>query len=335
MGRNKTSAGAADRDMDLVVARAAAQPTAAAAAAMALASTTETAAKLVAASKSPRTLAQYASALRGWDGWRADHGLAEDDRAAALYLAHLSDLGRAASSAATFAAAAKLRASSHGRRSPIGRAAQAALQGFRRTAAKEGRGRGQAQPLSYDDVLTIQALAAQPRKRGRGLETAAVAAKRGRLDSVLVGLAFMAGMRRSEIAALTWDDVAEAEGGMLVRLRTSKTNQTGETADLRFVKNGTAAALRALRDAGSGQGPVAGGLSPKTVGRRIAAAAKVAGIKGRITGHSGRIGLASELVSRGASTADVMRAGGWKTARMVSHYAAGAAAQNGAVARYL
>ena len=39
--------------------------------------------------------------------------------------------------------------------------------------------------------------------------------------------------------------------------------------------------------------------------------------------------------SRGASTADVMRAGNWKTARMVAHYSAGATAERGAVARYL
>ena len=51
--------------------------------------------------------------------------------------------------------------------------------------------------------------------------------------------------------------------------------------------------------------------------------------------HSGRVGLASELTSRGASTTDVMLAGNWKTSRMVAHYSAGATAQRGAVARYL
>ena len=37
----------------------------------------------------------------------------------------------------------------------------------------------------------------------------------------------------------------------------------------------------------------------------------------------------------GASTTEVMRSGGWKTARMVAHYAAGAIAEQGAVAKYL
>ena len=46
-------------------------------------------------------------------------------------------------------------------------------------------------------------------------------------------------------------------------------------------------------------------------------------------------GLASELTMRGASTTETMLAGGWKTARMVAHYSAGAAAEAGAVAKYL
>ena len=46
-------------------------------------------------------------------------------------------------------------------------------------------------------------------------------------------------------------------------------------------------------------------------------------------------GRAAELTSRGASTADVMLAGNWKTSRMVAHYSAGATAERGAVARFL
>ena len=55
----------------------------------------------------------------------------------------------------------------------------------------------------------------------------------------------------------------------------------------------------------------------------------------RVTAHSGRVGLASELHEPGASTTDVMLAGNWKTSRMVAHYSAGATAERGAVARYL
>ena len=69
------------------------------------------------------------------------------------------------------------------------------------------------------------------------------------------------------------------------------------------------------------------------IGLRFTAAAQAAGVERRVTAHSGRVGLASELTSRGASTTDVMLAG--KTSRMVAHYSAGATAERGAVARYL
>ena len=54
-----------------------------------------------------------------------------------------------------------------------------------------------------------------------------------------------------------------------------------------------------------------------------------------LTAHSGRVELAAELTARGASAHDGMRAGNWKTVRMVAHYSAGASAERGAVARYL
>lgn len=49
--------------------------------------------------------------------------------------------------------------------------------------------------------------------------------------------------------------------------------------------------------------------SPPPPGRRQPA---------RITGHSGRVGLASDLTARGAATTETMLAGGWKTTRMVA-----------------
>ena len=77
------------------------------------------------------------------------------------------------------------------------------------------------------------------------------------------------------------------------------------------------------------------GLSPLQIQRRVTAAAHAAGIEARLTAHSGRVGLASELTARGASTTEVMLAGNWRTARMVAHYSAGATAERGAVAKYL
>ena len=78
-----------------------------------------------------------------------------------------------------------------------------------------------------------------------------------------------------------------------------------------------------------------GGLTPHSIAHRFTEAARAAGIETRLTAQSGRVGLASELTGRGASTTETMLAGNWKTARMVAHYSAGAAAELGAVKKYL
>ena len=149
----------------------------------------------------------------------------------------------------------------------------------------------------------------------------------------------MAGMRRSEVSALRWADVVDStdgDGVLVTVRRRSKTNQEGEVNDVRFVKDGVARALRMLRAAMSPEpSDRVVPLSAQMIGLRFTAATLVAGVESRVTAHSGRVGLASELTSRGASTTDVMLAGNWRTSRMVAHYSAGATAERGAVARYL
>ncbi len=141
------------------------------------------------------------------------------------------------------------------------------------------------------------------------MEKAGTVAKRGGVDIAIAGLPFHAGLRHSEAAALRWGDVADAPrtpGAPLVTVRASKTSQDGRRADVRMVKGGFAAEIRNLRPAGAGDGdPVLGGLSAAAVARRLQVAANAANVPGRITGHIGRVGLASELVARGASTADL------------------------------
>ena len=53
-----------------------------------------------------------------------------------------------------------------------------------------------------------------------------------------------------------------------------------------------------LRPDGTAQ--VLGGINGQSIARRLTAAASAADIEGRITGHSGRVGLAVELTRRGA-----------------------------------
>ena len=116
------------------------------------------------------------------------------------------------------------------------------------------------------------------------------------------------------MSALRWADVDDAADGdgALVTVRRGKTNQEGETRDVRFVKGAVAGAIRTLQ-AATAPAPEdrVVPLSPKMVGLRFQAAARAAGVE-HVTAHSGRVGLASELTSRGASTTDVMLAGNWK-----------------------
>jgi len=302
----------------------------------------------LAASRAPNTRRAYRAAWSTWCGWAADHGhvaLPAAPEAVAAYLAHRADDGAAPATLATARAAIGAAHRDQGATDPTGHdGLRRVLKGLRRETA--GRGRGQAAPLTADGLAAIIATADLPRRTGRGLERDQAAAERGAVDKAIAGLLFQGGLRRSEAAALTWADVADATAGngVLVTVRRSKTNQEGARADVRYLKNGAARAVRQLRDrrtiqaAGllpAADAPVLGGLTGESVARRLAAAAKAAGIDGRITGHSGRVGLASELTARGASTTETMLAGGWQTARMVAHYSAGATAEQGAVAKYL
>ena len=262
-----------------------------------LAVATPTTRKLADASISVNTRRAYLGALRRLDAWRGPAPLT--DARLAAYLGAIFEAGRAAAD----------------------------------------RGRGQAAPLRADGLAAILATAERPRTDGRGVESHTTAHRRGRLDAVIASLLFMGGLRRSEVAALRWADVTDARDGdgVLLTVRTSKTNQEGDAADVRYLKNGAANAIRSVRADRPDAAPTdrVVGLSPLQIQRRFTAAARAAGIEARVTAHSGRVGLASELTARGASTTEVMLAGNWKTARMVAHYSAGATAERGAVAKYL
>ena len=302
-----------------------------------LAVATPTTRKLADASLSVNTRRAYAGALRRLDAWRGAAPV--DDALLAAYLGALFEAGRAPATAALAVAAVRFRAKLAGQPAPAGEATARVLGGYRRTAAD--RGRGQAAPLRADGLAAILATAERPRTDGRGVESPTTAHRRGRLDAVIASLLFMGGLRRSEVRALEWRDVSDASDGdgdgMLIAVRQSKTNQEGDAADVRYLKNGAANAIRTLRAADADAAPTDRviGLSPLQIQRRFTAAARAAGIEARVTAHSGRVGLASELTARGASTTEVMLAGNWKTARMVAHYSAGATAERGAVAKYL
>ena len=84
----------------------------------------------------------------------------------------------------------------------------------------------------------------------------------------------MGGLRRAEVSALEWRDVSDASDGdgVLITVRTSKTNQEGDTADVRYLKNGAAKAIRTVRGARPDAAPTdrVVGLCPLQIQRTVA-----------------------------------------------------------------
>ena len=239
-----------------------------------LAVATPTTRRLADASLSRNTRRAYAGALRRLDAWRGPAPLT--DALLAAYLGAIFEAGRAPATAALAVAAVRFRAKLAGQPAPAGEATARVLGGFRRTAAD--RGRGQAAPLRADGLAAILATAERPRTDGRGVEGTDTAQRRGRMDAVIAGLLFMGGLRRSEVAALRWADVTDATDGdgVLVTVRTSKTNPEGDAADVRYLKNGAANAIRTLRAADAAPTDRVIGLSPLQIQRRFTAAARAA-----------------------------------------------------------
>ena len=98
----------------------------------------------------------------------------------------------------------------------------------------------------------------------------------------------------------------------LLQVRRSKTDPEGVVL---YIGREAAEALRAIRPVVllllDPNVPVFG-LSARQIGRRV----KAAGLGEGFTGHSGRVGMAQDLVRNGVELLALMSAGRWKSARM-------------------
>ena len=278
------------------------------------------------------TYLSYRSALNGFIEW-LDRRVPQDELVA-TYIAERFQAGASPATIALVVSAIKYLAKSQGVESPVGEVTKTTEKGIRRSGRY--RGRGQAEALTYDDLHKILATA----HLARAGESEEKAYRRGLLDSAIASLLFMAGLRVSELARLQWGDLKQGDqfDHLLVLVRESKGNQEGEE-DLRLVKGDAAQSLLRLRESrgqnGGGQpSERIIGLSTRQISRRLQGACFHAGIEGRITSHSGRIGLASELLERGASAGSIALAGGWGSEKTVLHYAKRARVEKGAVATY-
>ena len=210
---------------------------------------------------------------------------------------------------------------------------RASLKGWGRRLSRPQRQSG---ALTADVLAVIRLTAVQPRKRGRGFETPAQAAERGRFDVALVAVLSDGGLRRSEAAALTWGDVQRWEDGPgRITVIRSKTDAEAQGAVV-AITPAAMQALNAIRPAGVAGDEKVFGLSESQIARRVKAIAKAAGLENWefFSGHSGRVGMARRMAQNGAPTHEIERQGRWKQGGgMVGRYTRGETA--GSALRYL
>ena len=179
--------------------------------------------------------------------------------------------------------------------------------------------------MDQKTAVALMRAASRPQRRGRGRETAVAAAARGRRDAVIVALAFCAGLRRSEIAALEWGDITSVPYAdeLRVRVQASKANAPFDEEDSRRLVGEFARAVDELRKATAPKNTErVVPLCAHQINHRVRVLADALELEG-VSTHSGRRGLAFERLRRGATTAAVQAAGGWRSAKMVHRYAWG------------
>ena len=176
--------------------------------------------------------------------------------------------------------------------------------------------------IDHETAVALMRVASRPQRRARGREKAATATARGRRDAVIIALAFCAGLRRSEIAALVWGDITPSarDDGLEVRVRVSKANSRLDEGDSRRLDGEFAQAVNELRRATEPQKTDrVVRLCAHQINHRVQVLADELRLDD-VSTHSGRRGLAFELLRSGRSKTAVQAAGGWRSAAMVRHY---------------
>ena len=278
-------------------------------------------ARAVTASVSKNTERAYRRAVKALEEWL--NGRELTDALLADYISELFyDGGRSPSGIGQIVAAVSWRLNT----SMIGDITKKALAGIRREGV--GRGRGQVQGITWDEVDSICDLCEEE------------GTLKGLRDALLIRLMSDCLLRVSEAVAVNINDFYKNT----LTVRRSKTDQEGEGASL-FVCDETFDLLwRYLERARLTEGAlfrrmVKGDqlsryrLSDRSAREIIKKRAKGANIEGAVSGHSLRVGAAESLAQGGATIVEMQTAGRWKDPKMPAHYARAEMASKGAVAR--
>ena len=244
----------------------------------------------------PNTRRAYGSALRTWMRWAAARqvsGLCPAAPDLRRYLLERAAGGAGVSSLTVFVSALrKLQALSEVAQTARDQLVADTLSGLARQAAAPR----QVNALTMAALVNIYETACFPRVgRGGALEGVETALRRGLVDIALCWVMSDAGLRRSEAAALVWDDVTRWDNGSgRLTVRRSKTDATPRTVYLTPIAMAHLDAVR-LEDAAGSDSVF--GLSESSISRRVKAAAKTAGLG---TGYSGAFGAGGDGAAHGA-----------------------------------
>ena len=154
-------------------------------------------------------------------------------------------------------------------------------------------------------------------------------------NRALLGVAYDAMLRRSELAALRVTDLkTERHGGATLLVRRGKTDPEGRGA-VAYLARDTVALVREwlarshvtdgalFRSVAKGD-RLGNGLHPSQVPRIFKAMARHAGLPPNVaedfSGHSARVGATQDMVAAGIELPAILQAGRWKTAAMVNRY---------------
>ncbi|MCY3630516.1 MAG: tyrosine-type recombinase/integrase [Bacteroidetes bacterium] len=281
------------------------------------------------ASHAPSTMDRYRKEIKALTAWLEGRELT--DQTLAKYLAHRYNRGNAPTSCSVVICAVKAAAKLANRSHPVGPLTERTIAGIRRKGRT--RGRGQAEGLKWEDAEKLIAVASRKRTIYTIRNIAIVAVMSDAL------------LRVGELILLRVEDIQEEKDGTgRIHIRYSKTDQEGEEAILYLGECTMSFLFRWISRVSITEGPIfrriIGGdkvgedaLSYNSIRRILRELTQQAGLKGRFTPHSFRVGSAQSLVKRGATIPEIQLAGRWKEPAMVAHYAKGILPGEGAVAR--
>jgi integrase len=202
---------------------------------------------------------------------------------------------------------------------PAQRGALAALKGYRKRWANQGKRHKKATPILLEPLVKM-------------VETCDLGTPRGVRDRAILLVAWPMMARRSEVANLWDDDVVETPRGLLVYVAMSKTDQDAQGSEVAIPagKNDLTNPVLAVRDwrAVKAEAGVVGGklfrsinrwghvgpaICPDAIGRIVKQAAVAAGLPNpeRYSAHGMRAGSATQAHMHGKRLSDIARQGRW------------------------